>query len=146
MLNKEHRIYTNAFAKKHARSSESLLIICVPACAYKWVLHNLKRKMEIAAAMLTFLLNYTNESIRSVCICGSASQNSEMELFHAWAGRFRESCLNCRVHTDSKMLTRYGQKNAIAFFSLYCFSQTHSCARKRLEFGRPVLFHLFKVI
>lgn len=39
--------------------------------------------MEIAAAMLTFLLNYTNESIRSVCICGSASQNSEMELFHA---------------------------------------------------------------
>ncbi len=78
----------------------------------------LKKKIEIAAAMLTFLLNYTNESIRSECICGSASQNSEMELFHAWAGRFRENSLNCRVHTDSKMLTRYGQKKAITFFIL----------------------------
>lgn len=40
----------------------------------------------------------------------------------------------------------FGQRNAIGFLSLYCFSWTHSCARMWLEFDRPVLFHLFKVI
>lgn len=63
MPDKERRFHT----KIYVRASESLLIICVPDSAYNRVLHNLKKKMEIAAAMLTFLLNYTNESIRSAC-------------------------------------------------------------------------------